>query len=102
MDGTPGCGCFAGRAGGRLRRWRFRRERRRGRCTWCRRMLRALIVDDEPSACRRLAGLLVELGATVAGTAGAAAGAPRVLGHVPGGAGLLGVRPPGGGGVGVG
>src|SRR3990172_2471881 len=94
MDGTPGCGCFAGRAGGRLRRWRFRRERRRGRCTWCRRMLRALIVDDEPPACRRLAGLLVELGATVAGTAGTAAEALRLLDHVPVDAAFLDVRLP--------
>lgn len=57
-------------------------------------MLRALIVDDEPPACRRLAGLLVELGATVAGTAGTAAEALRLLDHVPVDAAFVDVRLP--------
>ncbi len=56
--------------------------------------MRALIVDDEPPACRRLAGLLEELGATVAGTAGTAADALRLLDRVPVDAAFLDVRLP--------
>ncbi|MDQ7849660.1 MAG: response regulator, partial [Armatimonadota bacterium] len=56
--------------------------------------MRALIVDDEPPACRRLAGLLEELGATVAGTAGTAAEALRLLDRVPVDAAFLDVRLP--------
>jgi len=56
--------------------------------------VRALIVDDEPPACRRLAGLLEELGATVAGTAGTAAEALRLLDRVSVDAAFLDVRLP--------
>ncbi len=57
-------------------------------------MVRALIVDDEPAACRRLAVLLRDLGATIAGTAGTAAEALRLLDHAPVDAAFLDVRLP--------
>lgn len=57
-------------------------------------MVRTLIVDDEPPACRHLAGLLRDLGATVAGTAGTAAEALRLLDRVPVDAAFLDVRLP--------
>ncbi len=57
-------------------------------------MVRTLIVDDEPQACRRLSLLLKELGASVAGTAGTAAEAFRLLDRAPVDVAFLDVRLP--------
>jgi len=57
-------------------------------------VVRTLVVDDEPLARRRLSLLLAELGASVAGTAGTAAEALRLLDRAPVDAVFLDVRLP--------
>ncbi len=57
-------------------------------------MVRTLIVDDEPGARRQLSALLGELGASVAGVAGTAAEALRVLDRARIDAAFLDVRLP--------
>ncbi|MGH2454179.1 MAG: LytR/AlgR family response regulator transcription factor [bacterium] len=57
-------------------------------------MVRTLVVDDDPPARRRLSFLLAELGASVAGTAGTAAEAFRLLDRGPVDAAFLDVRLP--------
>jgi DNA-binding LytR/AlgR family response regulator len=65
-------------------------------------MVRALIVDDEPQARRRLSLLLEELGATVAGEAATAHEALRLLGRSPIDAAFLDIRLPEGDGLALG
>lgn len=57
-------------------------------------MVRTLIVDDEPLARRRLSVLLEELGASIAGTAGTAAEAFRLVDRTPVDAAFLDIRLP--------
>ncbi len=57
-------------------------------------MMRTLIVDDEPPACRRLCDILGEIGVTVAATAATAAEALEALDGTPVDAAFLDIRLP--------